>query len=407
MRNTDKFRGCLIGGAGYTFDSFEVTKTNRKAFEKAKQFAENADSKPLAIFGGTATGKTHLLYAVQNRILQNNPNAKVYLTNAREMTKNLLLAITEDRDFYSFYSDADVLLIDDLQYVADKEKTMNEFLYLINKLTRSTKIMLTSSAICFSIKYDCRKTHCFCGDYAVIIQSYHRTEEVKPFLQFHGEEIGKLHSYINHSSSLVVLASYAGLGKTTLADQIALYETKHHNRNVLMIALEESEAGVRRKVIPEHTGVHIISPAYSFTFSTIMEIIQNVNQPDLIIIDYLQLISSESNETDEHNLILHYCHISAELHRLSRKTDTTILLLCQLSRNKAYRSDKHPVLRDLRFIGSAEQDADIVMFLYSDNYDYEKLSFQKEDGTIECDIAKNRYGEIGTVNLQYHINGLV
>ena len=57
--------------------------------------------------------------------------------------------------------------------------------------------------------------------------------------------------------------------------------------------------------------------------------------------------------------------------------------------------------------GSAEQDADIVMFLYSDNYDYEKLSFQKEDGTIECDIAKNRYGETGTVNLQYHINGFV
>ena len=165
MRNIDKFRGCLIGGAGYTFDSFEVTKANSQAFEKAKQFAENADSKPLAIFGDTATGKTHLLYAVQNRILQNNPNAKVYLTNARKMTKNLLLAITEDRDFYSFYSDADVLLIDDLQDVVDKEETMNKFLYLINKLTRSTKIMLTSSAICFSIKYDCRKTHCFCGDY--------------------------------------------------------------------------------------------------------------------------------------------------------------------------------------------------------------------------------------------------
>lgn len=171
MRNIDKFRGCLIGGAGYTFDSFEVTKANSQAFEKAKQFAENADSKPLAIFGDTATGKTHLLYAVQNRILQNNPNAKVYLTNARKMTKNLLLAITEDRDFYSFYSDADVLLIDDLQDVVDKEETMNKFLYLINKLTRSTKIMLTSSAICFSIKYDCRKTHCFCGDYAAISQN--------------------------------------------------------------------------------------------------------------------------------------------------------------------------------------------------------------------------------------------
>lgn len=48
-------------GSSYTFDSFEVTKANSQAFEKAKQFAENTDSKPLAIFGGTATGKTHLL----------------------------------------------------------------------------------------------------------------------------------------------------------------------------------------------------------------------------------------------------------------------------------------------------------------------------------------------------------
>lgn len=60
-------------GSKYTFDSFAVTDANRTAFEKAKQFAENADSKPLAIFGGTATGKTHLLYSVKNAIKQNNP----------------------------------------------------------------------------------------------------------------------------------------------------------------------------------------------------------------------------------------------------------------------------------------------------------------------------------------------
>ena len=66
MRNTKR-------GIQYSFDSFEVTKANSKAFEKAKQFAENADSKPLAIFGDTATGKTHLLYAVKNAIEQNAP----------------------------------------------------------------------------------------------------------------------------------------------------------------------------------------------------------------------------------------------------------------------------------------------------------------------------------------------
>lgn len=58
-------------GRQYTFDSFEITKANRNALEKSKRFVENADSKSLAIFGGTATGKTHLLYAVKNAIEKN------------------------------------------------------------------------------------------------------------------------------------------------------------------------------------------------------------------------------------------------------------------------------------------------------------------------------------------------
>ena len=76
-------------GSQYTFDSFEFTKANSQAFEKAKQFAENADSKPLAIFGGTATGKTHLLYAVKNAIEQNSPDLKVILTTTADMVSAL------------------------------------------------------------------------------------------------------------------------------------------------------------------------------------------------------------------------------------------------------------------------------------------------------------------------------
>ena len=72
----------------YTFDSFEVTKFNIKAFDAAKRFAENADSNPLAIFGGTATGKTHLLYAVKNAIEQNSYELKVILTTMAEIVNN-------------------------------------------------------------------------------------------------------------------------------------------------------------------------------------------------------------------------------------------------------------------------------------------------------------------------------
>lgn len=77
-------------GRQYTFDGFEVTKANRKAFELSKNFSENADSKPLAIFGGTATGKTHLLYAVKNMIEQNDPKLTVLLTTATEMKTSLV-----------------------------------------------------------------------------------------------------------------------------------------------------------------------------------------------------------------------------------------------------------------------------------------------------------------------------
>ena len=76
-------------GSKFTFDSFEITKANSKAFEKAKQFTENADSKPLAIFGGTATGKTHLLYAVKNAIEQNSPDLHVILTTTADMVASL------------------------------------------------------------------------------------------------------------------------------------------------------------------------------------------------------------------------------------------------------------------------------------------------------------------------------
>lgn len=76
-------------GSKFTFDSFEVTKANSKALEKAKQFTENADSKPLAIFGGTATGKTHLLYAVKNAIEQNSPELHVILTTTADMVSSL------------------------------------------------------------------------------------------------------------------------------------------------------------------------------------------------------------------------------------------------------------------------------------------------------------------------------
>lgn len=177
MRNIDKFRGCLIGGAGYTFDSFEVTKANGKAFEKAKQFAENADSKSLAIFGGTATGKTHLLYAVKNAIEQNSPKLYVIFTTAGDMASTLTDTISNGgsaEQFREQYMQADVLLVDDIQELAGKEKTQDELILLFNMFYESgRRFIMTSSQkeSRYGIK-DRLLIRSFWGEFAVISKPY-------------------------------------------------------------------------------------------------------------------------------------------------------------------------------------------------------------------------------------------
>ena len=136
-------------GIQYTFETFEVTKANSKAIEEAKQFAENADSKPLAIFGGTATGKTHLLYAVKNAIEQNSPELDVILTTTADLVFSLINIISNGgttEQFREQYIQADVLLVDDIQELAGKEATQDELLLLFNALCESGKrFMMTSS----------------------------------------------------------------------------------------------------------------------------------------------------------------------------------------------------------------------------------------------------------------------
>lgn len=167
----------LSKGVQYTFDSFEMTKVNSKAFEKAKQFTENADSKPLAIFGGTATGKTHLLYAVKNAIEQNSPELHVILTTTADMVASLTNIISNGgsaEQFREQYMQADVLLVDDIQELAGKEKTQDELILLFNMFYESGKrFMMTSSQkeSHFGIK-DRLLIRSFWGEFAVISKPY-------------------------------------------------------------------------------------------------------------------------------------------------------------------------------------------------------------------------------------------
>ena len=108
---------------------------------------------------------------------------------------------------------------------------------------------------------------------------------------------------------------------------------------------------------------------------------------DLIIIDYLQLIAGENNaRVTEYDKIT---KISRSLKLLARELEVPVIALSQLSREVEKREDKHPGMADLRSSGSIEQDADIVMFLYRDDY-YNKGSERK--GEADLIIAKNRSG---------------
>lgn len=164
-------------GSRFTFDSFEVTKANSKAFEKAKQFAENADLKPFAIFGGTETGKTHLLYAVKNAIEQNSPDLHVILTTTADMVSSLTNIISNSgsaEQFREQYMQADVLLVDDIQELAGKEKTQDELILLFNMFYESgRRFMMTSSQkeSHFGIK-DRLLIRNFWGEFAVISKPY-------------------------------------------------------------------------------------------------------------------------------------------------------------------------------------------------------------------------------------------
>ena len=164
-------------GSRYTFDSFEVTKANSQAFEKAKQFAENADSEPLAIFGGTAAGKTHLLYAVENAIEQNSPKLHVIFTTAGDMVSALTDTISSGgtaEQFREQYMQADILLVDDIQELAGKEATQDELILLFNSFCESGKrFMMTSSQkeSRYGIK-DRLLIRSFWGEFAVISKPY-------------------------------------------------------------------------------------------------------------------------------------------------------------------------------------------------------------------------------------------
>ena len=123
---------------GYTFDSFVEGKSNHLALAAAKQVAANpkGDYNPLFIYGGVGLGKTHLMHAVGNEILKNEPKKRIVYVHSEKFVSDMVKALQLGamNEFKSFYRNADALLIDDIQFFAGKEQSQEEFFHTFNAL---------------------------------------------------------------------------------------------------------------------------------------------------------------------------------------------------------------------------------------------------------------------------------
>ena len=133
----------------YTFESFIVGSSNKFAHAACMAVATQPASRynPLFIYGNSGLGKTHLLYAICNRIKKDHPEMNILYIKGDDFTNELIEAIRRGNtaQFHNFYRNADILLVDDIQFIAGKESTQEEFFHTFNTLYEAKKqIVLTS-----------------------------------------------------------------------------------------------------------------------------------------------------------------------------------------------------------------------------------------------------------------------
>ena len=234
-----------------------------------------------------------------------------------------------------------------------------------------------------------------------------------------------------NDSDLIILAARPGVGKSSLAMNIAVEAAKHSGKSVAVFSLEMSRAQLGMRLVSTEaemdnkklsTGriagedewgrvamaVASLSQAKmyidddaSLSVADINAKCRRIDDLGLVVIDYLQLMTSAGGATkasDNRQQIV--SDMSRSLKLMAKELNVPVICLSQLSRANENRStgQRRPMLSDLRDSGAIEQDADIVLFLYRDSY-YENDA--DNPNVAECIVAKNRHGETGTVELEW------
>jgi len=148
VRGSEELRPGNLNGR-YTFEEFVVGASNRFAHAAAQAVACTPGKayNPLFLYGGVGLGKTHLMHAIGRRVLVDNPNANVLYVSCEKFTNEFIIALQNNRtpEFRKSYRQVDVLLIDDVQFLAGKETTQEEFFHTFNDLHSSGRQLVLSS----------------------------------------------------------------------------------------------------------------------------------------------------------------------------------------------------------------------------------------------------------------------
>ncbi len=231
-------------------------------------------------------------------------------------------------------------------------------------------------------------------------------------------------------SDLIILAGRPGMGKTSFGLTIAQQAAKYHDQRVAVFSLEMSKEQLVQRLLSMETSIDshrlrqgdvrdenewnaLLEAANRLSSSpihiddtpaaTVNEIrtkarrLYTESGIDLIMIDYMQLMSGQTGIRSE-NRQQEISYISRSLKALARELNVPVMALSQLSRAVESRADKIPMLSDLRESGSIEQDADVVLFIYREDYYIEDTDRQNIADIV---VAKHRHGMTGTISLYF------
>ena len=230
-----------------------------------------------------------------------------------------------------------------------------------------------------------------------------------------------------NKSDLFLIAARPAMGKTAFALNLALNVAKKYNKTVACFSLEMSREQLTMRLLANESFVELgklltgkltdeewtklamasaslsqtdlrVDDNPSITVAEINAKCRRLDNLGLVVIDYLQLMQGSGYGKASDNRVNVVSDISRSLKIMAKELNVPVICLSQLSRGPEGRTDKRPMLSDLRESGAIEQDADEVIFLYRDEYYNENT---EDKGVAECIVAKNRHGEVGTVKLQW------